>query len=291
MQYEEPLFTPPSEAFSLILQVTTGCSHNACTFCGMYKGKKFRIKSLEEMEADLQDVSKYASATRRVFLADGNALALPTGIMLHLLARLYGIFPQLQRVTAYVGPKDILAKSLDELREIREAGLKILYLGLESGNEGILKEVRKGVTAAEMEAAGKKALEAGFKLSVTVITGLGGREKSREHAVDTGRLLSRINPTYIGALTLMPVPGTPLFDKIKQGGMSLPDPLEALREIKWMLENTELKNCIFRCNHASNYLPLQGTLNRDRDRLVTLLEDVEQSPGKYNLKPDYLRGL
>lgn len=291
MRYEEPLFRPPSEAFSLILQVTTGCSHNACTFCGMYKGKKFRIKSLEEIEADLQDASKYASATRRIFLADGNALTLPTETMLHLLARLHGIFPRLQRVTAYAGPRDILAKSLAELREIRAAGLNILYLGLESGNEDILKEVRKGVTAAEMEAAGKKALEAGFKLSVTVITGLGGREKSKEHAVDTGRLLSRINPTYIGALTLMPVPGTPLFEKIKQGGMSLPDPLEALREIKWMLESTELKDCIFRCNHASNYLPLQGTLNRDRDRLVTLLEDVERSPGKYNLKPDYLRGL
>ena len=291
MRYEEPLFRPPSEAFSLILQVTIGCSHNACTFCGMFKGKKFRIKGSEEIEADIRDASIYAADTRRIFLADGNALAMPTDVMLNLLARLYGTFPHLQRVAAYAGPKDILAKSPDELMAIREAGLKILFLGVESGSEDILKEIHKGVTAREMEVAGRKALEAGFKLSVTVISGIGGREKSRVHAVDTGKLLSRIDPTYIGALTLMPLPGTPIYEKIKQGRMTLTSPLESLREIKCMLENTNLTGCIFRCNHASNYLPLKGILNRDRDRLVGLLDDVEKNPGKYNLKPEYLRGF
>ncbi|GBF34951.1 oxygen-independent coproporphyrinogen III oxidase [Desulfocucumis palustris] len=291
MRYEEPLFRPPSEAFSLILQVTIGCSHNACTFCGMYKGKKFRIREWREIEEDIADASKYAGDVRRIFLADGNVLAMPAEQLIRLLKRLESAFPRLQRVTAYAGPKDILRKSPGELLEIRKAGLKILYLGVESGNENILKEINKGVTVAEMEEAGRKALEAGFKLSVTVITGLGGREKSREHAVDTAKLLSRMDPTYIGALTLMPVPKTPIYDKIKQGGLSLLNPLESLQEIKWMLENMNLTGCVFRCNHASNYLPLKGTLNKDRERLTELLDDVLSRPGKYNLKPEYMRGL
>ncbi len=291
MRYDEPVFRPPSEAFSLILQVTIGCSHNACTFCSMYKGKKFRIKEWRKIEDDIADASRYAGDVRRIFLADGNALAMPTDQMLHLLGRLEEAFPRLQRVTAYAGPKDILRKTPGELLEIRQAGLKILYLGVESGNEEILKEINKGVTASEMEEAGRKALEAGFKLSVTVITGLGGREKSREHAVDTARLLSSIDPTYIGALTLMPVPETSFFDKIKQGRLSMLSPLESLQEIKWMLEKLNLTGCIFRCNHASNYLPLKGTLNKDRDRLTELLDDVLVRPEKYKLKPEYMRGL
>lgn len=291
MRYDAPLFRPPSEAFSLILQVTIGCSHNACTFCGMYKGKKFRIKEWAEIEEDIRDAVKFAGEADRIFLADGNALAMPTSMMLELLKKLYRDFPELQRVTAYAGPKDILRKSTAELREINEAGLKILYLGVESGNEEILRDVHKGVSPDEMAEAGRKALGAGFQLSVTVLTGLGGREKSRDHAVDTALLLNRMDPTYVGALTLMPVPGTPMHQKIKRGEMTLLNPRETLQELKWMLEKTELINCIFRCNHASNYLPLKGTLNKDRDRLVGLLGDVIDNPGKYNLKPEYLRGL
>jgi radical SAM superfamily enzyme YgiQ (UPF0313 family) len=291
LRYEEPLYRPPSEASSLILQVTIGCSHNACTFCSSFKGKKFRIKKREEIEADIQDASMYADDTRRIFLADGNALVMPTEDMLHLLGRLHGSFPHLQRVTAYAGPKDILAKSMQELREIREAGLKLLNLGVESGNEEILKDIHKGVTAGQMEEAGRKALDAGFKLSVTVIIGLGGRERSIAHAVDTGNLLTLIDPTYCGALTLIPVPGTQIYKKISQGKMSLLSPRESLQEIKLMLASTNLTECIFRCNHASNYLPLKGVLNRDRDHLVALLEDAEKNPDRYRLKPEHLRGL
>ena len=190
MLYDEPVFRPPSEASSLILQVTIGCSHNACTFCDMYKGKHFRIKEWEAIQKDIEEASQYAIHTKRIFLADGNALSMPTEIIFHLLNLLYTTFPQLQRVTAYAGPKDILNKNFDELKQLRKAGLTILYMGIESGHDPILQSVHKGVSSQEMQEAGQKALETGFALSVTIINGLGGKEKSQEHAVDTAKLLS-----------------------------------------------------------------------------------------------------
>lgn len=291
LNYDLPLFRPPSEAYSLILQVTIGCSHNACAFCGMYKTKKFRVKEWSEIEVDITLAAREMRHARRIFLADGNALAMSTSGMLHLLGRLYRAFPFLERVSAYAGPKDILNKSGEELREIRQAGLEILYLGVESGNEEILRQMYKGVAPEEMIAAGQKAIQAGFKLSVTVINGLGGRAMLREHALDTARLLSQIDPHYLGLLTLMPVPGTVLEKRITRGEFELPGPLEILAEIKLMLENMQLSNCIFRCNHASNYLPLKGTLSKDQAALVTLLENVLKNPAQYRLKPEFLRGL
>lgn len=292
MKYDMPLFRPPSEAFSLILQVTIGCSHNACTFCGMYKMKRFRIKEWEEIESDIRDASVYARGAERIFLADGNALAMETDMMVNLLKILYVTFPGLQRVTSYAGPRDLLDKTLDDLKLIRKSGLSMLYLGVESGSDGILAEVHKGVNSDEMVEAGRRAKEAGFELSVTVLTGLGGKFKSRENAVETALILNRIQPDYIGALTLTPTPNTVLYRKIKKGEFILLDPLENLQELKWMLENLSLNNrCLFRCNHASNYLPLKGALPEDRDRLVALLGDVVENPGRYRLKPESMRGL
>lgn len=291
LNYDLPLFRPPSEAFSLILQVTIGCSHNACAFCGMYKTKKFRVKDWKELESDIVLAAREMRQARRIFLADGNALAMPTASMLLLLGRLYRAFPMLERVAAYAGPRDILEKSDRELQEIRQAGLEILYLGVESGNGEILHQMHKGVTPSEMIAAGQKAIQAGFKLSVTVINGLGGRNLMREHALDTARLLSQIDPHYLGLLTLMPVPGTVLAMRIARGEFILPGPWEILTEIKLMLEHMQLSNCVFRCNHASNYLPLKGTLSRDQQALVALLDEALQNPDRYRLKPDFLRGL
>lgn len=291
MRYHNPVFRPPSEASSLILQVSLGCAHNACTFCGMYKGKKFTIRGWDEIERDIDSVAGEMAYIRRVFLADGDALALDTELLLKVLNKLYQTFPRLERTGIYAGPKDILKKSAEELAKLRQAGLKIMYLGLETGSEKLLRAINKGVDASEMIAAGQKAMVAGFELSVTVITGLGGQEHWREHAEDTAHVVSAINPTYLGALTLMVEPGTRLHHQVQSGEFKLLTAGQTLQELKLMLENVNLSNCVFRSNHASNYLPLRGTLNQDREKLVLLLEQALTEPGKASLRPEYLRGL
>ncbi|MFZ5644258.1 MAG: radical SAM protein [Bacillota bacterium] len=292
MKYDMPLFRPPSEAFSLILQVTLGCSHNACTFCGMYKMKKFRMREWEEIEYDIREASAFAEGVERVFLADGNALAMETDRMITLLKTLYRTFPGLKRVSSYAGPKDLLRKPMEELKSIRNSGLNLLYLGVESGSDSILKEVNKGVNSDEMAQAGLRAKEAGFELSVTVLTGLGGKAKTRENAVETASLLNRMQPDYVGALTLTPTPNTLLYKKMKAGEFQLLGPLENLQELKWLVDDLEMKkSCVFRCNHASNYLPLKGTLPNDKESLASLLGDVVANPHRYRLKPESMRGL
>ncbi|MGB9802367.1 B12-binding domain-containing radical SAM protein [Desulfofundulus sp.] len=291
MRYEPPLFRPPSEANSLILQVTVGCSHNACAFCGMYKGKRFRRRSLTEIIADTREVACFYPEVQRIFLADGNALTMDTPELLKLLQHLFRTFPKLERVSCYAGPLDLLGKEPEELQELRKAGLTLLYVGVESGSDLVLERMHKGVNAAEMVRACRRALDAGFELSVTVITGLGGRELSREHARATASAINAINPTYLAALTLIVVPNTPLYRQVMDGKFSLLNPEETLQELKWLLEDLEVDNCIFRCNHASNYLPLRGTLKRDREKLIGILEEALRNPGRIPLRPDYARGL
>lgn len=291
MHLEPPVFRPPSEAFSLIFQLTIGCRHNACTFCGMYKGKTYRIKTWEEIKGDIDICAAQMKGIKKVFLADGDALAADTPLILKTAFYLYKKFPGLKRISMYAGPKDILAKSVDELEEIRNAGISLLYLGVETGSDNILKAVCKGVSAKEMVQAGRKALQTGFELSVTIINGLGGTALWEEHAVETAKVITAINPTYLGALTLMPVPNTVLYRQIQQGKFILPDAMLILREMKCLLENMDLTNCIFRTNHASNYLPLRGILNKDKNSLVTLLEQAISQPGTIPLRPEYRRGL
>lgn len=291
MKYDMPVFRPPSEASSLILQITLGCSHNGCTFCGMYKGKRFRIKSWDEIEGDILDCARNFRGIKRIFLADGDALAVDTGTLLKTLNLLYKTFPGLERVGIYSGPKDILAKSQDELVELGKAGLKIFYLGIESGSDNILKAVNKGVNSEQMIKAGQKIMDTGLKLSTTIILGLGGRSMWEEHAVETAKVASAINPTYLGALTLMVVPNTPLYKKVQRNEFKLLDSQGILKELKLMLENVNLSRCIFRSNHASNYLPLRGTLNQDRDKLVQIITTALQDPEKVPLRPEFFRGL
>ena len=291
MHLEPPVFRPPSEAYSLILQLTIGCRHNACTFCGMYRGKKFRIKSWAEVQKDIDLCALQMVGMHRVFLADGDALSAPAPLITQTAQYLYSKLPGLERISMYAGPLDILAKTTTELQDIRKSGVSLLYMGLESGSERILKTVSKGVTAAQMVEAGKKAIQAGFELSVTIINGLGGYELWREHATDTARGLSNIDPTYAGTLTLMVVPDTPLYRKIQQGEFKIPGTIDILKELKCLLENVNLTNCVFRSNHASNYLPLRGVLNRDRDKLVALLEQAVSEPDAVPLRPESSRGL
>lgn len=273
MRYEGTVYRPPSEAYSLIVQVTIGCSHNKCTFCSMYKDKKFRIRNLDEIFDDLYEGRNDYTKVRRIFLADGNALVLKTEDLKKILLKIKELFPECERVGIYSAPKDILRKSVDELKQLKESGLGIAYLGIESGSDTILNEIKKGVTSKEIIEAGKRIKESGIKLSTTLISGLGGREKWQEHAKESARVVNDINPDYLGLLTLLVQEGTELYEKIKTGEFKLLTPKEVLKETKVFIENLNVDNCVFRSNHASNYVALGGTLKKDKENI---LNDIEE---------------
>lgn len=291
MRYEGQIYRPPSEAKSLILQATIGCSHNKCTFCVMYKDKKYRERSLEDIRADIQEAKRVLGDVRRVFLADGNALAMEQTKLMSVLRELSQAFPSLERVGIYANPGDLLGKSVSQLRELKEAGIGIVYLGVETGNDKILEQVRKDATAAEIIQAGRRAKDSGIPLSVTVINGLGGYELMKEHAADTAKLLNEMDPDYLGLLTLMVAPGTPIARQMERGEFQLFGPMEILAEIEMMLEPLELTNCVFRSNHASNYLPLGGVLPRDKEQIMQGLRSVLDKADMGKLRPEQFRGL
>lgn len=291
MFYEGTIFRPPSEAKSFILQITVGCQHNACTFCTMYKDKSFRVKSRAEINEIIATAHAKDPDAERIFLADGDAIAVDSVLLIEILDQLYEKFPHLERVGIYGGPKGILAKSPQELADLKAHGLSIVYLGVESGNEGILKSVCKGVTTEQMIAAGQKVKASGLTLSCTVIIGLGGKAHSLEHAVDTARIISEIDPQYLGALTLMVEPRAPLAREIQRGTFQLLSPLESLSELRTLLDRLNVTHCIFRSNHASNYLPLRATLPDERADLLKTLDSVMENQALERLRPEYWRGL
>jgi radical SAM superfamily enzyme YgiQ (UPF0313 family) len=284
---EGMVFRPPSEAKSLILRVTVGCSHNACAFCNMYKDVQFRARPLEEIAALINHATNYYPDTRRVFLADGNALVLKTERLLAIMDLLHKAFPKLARITCYGGPHDILRKTPEELAALKQAGMQIIYLGIESGDDEVLSTVCKGATAEEMIAAGRKVMAAGIKLSTMVILGLGGKALTTQHAINTARVVSEISPTMMSALTLMLHRGTVLRQAADRGEFQPLSPYEILLELKLMVENLNVTHpCIFRSNHVSNFLPLGGTLPHDKEQL---LKDIEQvlERNKGNIRPTY----
>jgi radical SAM superfamily enzyme YgiQ (UPF0313 family) len=288
--YEGTVIRPPSEADSLILQYTIGCSHNRCVFCPAYKDKRYRIRSLAEMERDILDCLPDFAETRRVFLADGDALAAPQQELLSLFTLLHNHFPRLQRIGMYANARSILGKSPDDLRRLREQGLGILYLGVESGDDVLLTWMHKGVTAAETRDAGLRVKEAGIKLSVTVLLGIGGKGRSSEHARLTGKLLSEIDPEYVGALTTMVVPGTPLHTMERYGEFSLPGPFAILSELAEMLEHTEMHGLFF-SNHASNYLPLKVRMPSDKKKAIETILQFVRNNDSSALRADWMRRL
>ena len=291
LEYEGVVIRPPSEADSLILQYTIGCSHNRCIFCPAYKQKRFRIRSLAEMEQDIRSCLPACADTRRIFLADGDALAAPFPDMLAFVSCLRSSFPRLQRIGMYANTKNILGKTVVELEQLREAGLGILYLGIESGDDELLTWMKKGVTAAEMTEAGRRVKQAGMKLSVTVLLGIGGPDGSQQHARQTGKLLSAIDPDYVGALTTMVVKGTPLHDLQQQGRFRLPSPFEILSELAEMLSYTEMTRGLSFAHHASNYLPVRVRTPAGRDQVVVLLRTFVREGDASSLKPDRMRRL
>jgi len=292
LEYEGSIWRPPSEAKSLILQATVGCSHNACIFCVSYKQKKFRIRGADGIQSDLFALpSEYKRRVRRVFLADGNALAMPTNELIDTLHVLRTELPVLERVGVYAYAKDVRDKSVNDLQRIREAGLGIAYLGLETGDDDLLRWSRKGVDSEENVNACRKIRQAGIPLSLTIILGLGGLENSKRHAQATARVLNEIDPEYIGALTLMTPPGTPISEMIRNKQFEPMDPWDILKELRILVERLQLSNCVFRTNHASNYLPIRGTLNKDKETILRVLNETIDSKVTSSLRPGYLRGL
>jgi len=289
MHYEGNIIRPPSEAHSILLQITVGCSHNKCTFCGAYKGERFKIKSDTIIMDDISFAKRHCKRQRRVFLCDGDALIVPQKRLLKILSEIKNQLPWVTRVGTYANTKGLRMKTLEELKELREQGLTIIYMGLETGDDLTLKSVGKGATSEHMIEMGKKAKSAGFKISITVLLGLAGKQRSQLHARETGRVLSAIDPDYVGALSLMLIPGTPLYQDYEAGRFTLLNAHELLEELRTMIEHTELSNGLFHSNHASNYLPIKATFPEDKKGTIHLID--EALAGRVNLKPEWMRAL
>ncbi|MDD2605814.1 MAG: radical SAM protein [Desulfobacterales bacterium] len=289
MHYEGNIIRPPSEADSILLQITVGCSHNKCTFCGAYKGERFKIKPDEVIMEDIAFAARYARRQRRVFLCDGDALIVPQKRLVKILTAVREQLPWVERVGVYANTKGLAMKSDAELAELVSLGLGIAYTGLESGDDETLAAVRKGADSQRMIDMGRKARAAGLKLSLTVLLGLAGVERSTIHAEATGRVLTAIDPEYVGALSLMLIPGTPLYDDYRAGRFRLPDPMGMLAELRTMIAHTDLTNGLFHANHASNYLPIRAKLPEDKERTLALIDAA--LAGRVALKPEFLRAL
>nr|WP_319495073.1 radical SAM protein [uncultured Desulfobacter sp.] len=289
MHYEGMVIRPPSEADSILLQVTLGCSHNKCTFCGTYRGKRFDIKKDDVIFEDIEFARAHFRRQTRLFLCDGDALILPMKRLVPILERIRDRLPWVERVGVYANSKSIKMKTDEQLAQLRELGLKIAYMGLESGDDKVLTAIRKGADADTMIAMGKKLKRAGIKVSVTVLLGLGGREGSLAHARETGRVLTAMDPDFVGALSLMLIPGTELNDQYESGEFQLPGAEEMLAELGAMIAATNLTDGLFHANHASNYLPIRAHLPQDKEKTLALISQALD--GKVPLKPEYMRAL
>jgi radical SAM superfamily enzyme YgiQ (UPF0313 family) len=289
MNYEGIIIRPPSEAGSIILQVTVGCSHNHCSFCGAYKDVEFRIKDDSAIEQDIEFASRYCLSQKRVFLADGDVLILPLHKLKTLFGKIRARLPHVKRISLYGNGKAIRSKSLSDLSALKKLGLSRIYLGVESGDDDVLAEIHKGETAQTLAAAGQKVKKAGIFLSTTVILGLGGVKHSTQHASATSSLLNRISPNQIAALTLMVLENTPLAERVANKTFQLPDTLGLLSELRTLVRGLTVDRVQFMANHSSNYLPISGRLARDRERI--LFEIDQALSGETDLVPDHLRAL
>jgi len=285
------VFRPPSEADSLLLPVTAGCSHRRCTFCGMYAAKRFRVAERAEIFEDIEEARRYGPVFTRVFLLDGDALAAPEPLLLEVLTRIRERLPWVERVGTYGDARSILAKGEGGLARLRAAGLGIVYHGLESGSAAVLARVHKPLAREDMAACGRVMRAAGVGYSVMAILGLGGVELSEEHARETAAALSLLDPGWIGLLTLMLVPGTPLARAHAEGRFALPDRMALLRELRTILAGLEARRARFSANHASNYLPLRGDLPADRAPLLAVVDEILATGDDSRLRPEGYRGL
>lgn len=300
---------PPSEQNSYFLPLTAGCSNNKCTFCSYY-GKQLQIRDHEEVKAEIDALSLFVEQGivlanidqivymiaqywdgRRIFLQDGDALVYPYPKLIDIIEHLNRKFPDIERIGIYATPRDILRRSLEELRELKRLKVSIFYIGIESGDDNVLEKIDKGASHNEMVEAGRKAKEAGIILSLTILLGLGGVDGSRRHVLETARILTEINPEYVGALTVTPIPGTPLYEQAQRGEFKELTPFEFLAELKGIIENSNFTNCFFSSMHASNYLSVRGTLSADKERMLREIQSVLDEGDSSMLRPEYLRGL
>jgi len=290
VRYIGAVYRPPSEAESLIIQATLGCNHNKCTFCGSYREKKFTIRSMDEIRQDLKDCS-YMGPVKRVFLADGDALCIPQKRLVEILRMVKEYLPSVERIGIYASARNILRKSLDDLKHLQALKLGIIYLGVETGDDDLLKRICKGASYHQIVEAGQRVKRAGITLSVTVLLGIGGVDGSERHSRETARILTDLDPDYVGALSVIVVPGTPLHKDYLQGRFRVPDPFELIRELRVMIGESSFTNCVFRSNHASNYLPVKATLPRDREQILAAIDTVLKARDQRHLRPEFLRAL
>ncbi len=289
MHYEGNIIRPPSEANSILLQVTVGCSRNKCTFCGAYSGERFKIKPDNIIMEDIEFAATHCKRQRRVFLCDGDAMIIPQKRLTAILSQIKKKLPWVTRVGVYANAKSLNMKTDEQLKTLKSLGMGIAYMGLETGDDVTLKAINKGANSKDMILMGKKAKAAGIKLSITVLLGLAGRERSDIHARETGRVLSAIDPEYVGALSLMLIPGTPMYDDHQAGRFVLIEPDEMLRELRTMIAETHLSQGLFHANHASNYLPIRARMPKDKESTLKLIDAALS--GKVELKPEWMRAL
>ena len=291
--YIEPLFRPPSEARSLILQITNGCSWNKCTFCEMYTQpqKRFRLKPQQEIEKELESVAQSGLPVRRIFLADGDAMTLSYRRLEQIMLAINRYLPQVQRVASYCLPRNLKNKTVEELSELNSLGLSLFYVGCESGDDLVLERVNKGENYQTSLAALQKIKAAGSKSSVMILNGMGGKRYSRQHAVNSARLMNEAQPEYLSTLVVSFPDGVDRYQAGFNGEFEALEQADLFQEMYWLLETLELENTIFRSDHASNYLVLKGTLNRDKSRLLQLVKNALERPGAANLRPEWMRGL
>jgi radical SAM superfamily enzyme YgiQ (UPF0313 family) len=291
IKYDEPLFRPPSEAFSLILQVTIGCSWNKCAFCEMYTSKKFRVRSEEDVLKDINAARQWNPDLRKVFLADGNAMVLSSGRLMAVLFPLNDRFSKLSRISAYSLPKDLENKSVKELTELKNAGLTLIYVGIETGDDEILKLINKGETFESTINNLSKAKEAGIKISVMILNGLGGKKYSVQHALNSAKIINAIQPEFLSTLVLSFPFGMDHYKTRFKGTFEALDRSGLLKEIYLFISELRLENAVFRSDHASNYLILKGNLSRDRERILSQIETAIQNPEVTNFREEWQRGL
>jgi len=276
----------------MIIQVTVGCSHNQCTFCGTYKGWDFRVKEMKTIKADIDEASAWGVPFTKAFLADGDVMVLPTADLLKIIGYVREKNPRVTRIGVYANTKAILKKTPGELKELRDAGLGIAYQGIESGNREVLRRIKKGAFPHRQKETAEKIMAAGILLSQTVLLGIGGTELSREHAIDTGKHLGEMSPDYASALTVMLLPNTELYRDFQAGTFHLPDKFGLLEELRLMIGHMEVKRpCFFTSNHASNYLPVRAHFPEDREAVLRALDQIISRKDDNRLRPEYMRAL
>ncbi len=290
MKYEDPVFRPPCEAGSLIFQVTIGCPHNECVFCGMYKMKKFRVRDQDELKAEVRKARLIYSHVESIFLADGNTIAMNAARLADLIAYIRESFPETKRVSCYAGARFLKGKSPAALQNLAQAGLDIVYLGLESGDDAVLARMRKGVDAEGMVEAARRVKDAGIELSAYILMGLGGEDGWESHARETARVLNRMNATFIRPRTLALLPGMPLYEEMQRGLFREASGETVMREMRLLVSELDVVDSFFISDHISNYVPVYGHLPQDRDEMLARIDGALAQPEVF-LKPRHLTHL